>query len=140
MTISGEKIPENAIIGGFDIDSKPLYICRHKEDKDLIPGKANQRLGCVVTMGGKPFTIKANYEVLIGHNYDWVERHGGDAVPERAFIAGQDLNGQHIYVGRCDLHFEKLETLVVGKIHHKFYYAWGEKELSNCDNHQIMVC
>ncbi|CAG2104129.1 unnamed protein product [Medioppia subpectinata] len=138
IKITGTKIPKNAIVGGFDIDTKPLYICRHKRDDDLLPGKANENIGCVVTMGGKAFSTKSDYEVLIGHNYDWVERHGGDAVPDRAFIGGHDLNSNPIYVGKCDLHFGKTETQVVGKIHHKFYYGFGDTERSDCANHMVM--
>ncbi|CAG2108860.1 unnamed protein product, partial [Medioppia subpectinata] len=140
LKITGTKIPENAIVGGIDIDTKPLYICRHKQDNDLLPGKANENIGCVVTMGGKAFSTKSDYEVLIGHNYDWVERHGGDAVPDRAFIGGHNLDSNPIYVGKCDLHFGKTESQVVGKIDHKFYYGFGETEHSDCANHMIMIC
>ena len=88
----------------------------------------------------KAFTIKTNYEVLIGHNYDWVERHGGDAVPDRAFIGGHTSKGYPIYVGRCDMHLGKADEEVVGKIDRKFYYASGDGVHSDCVNHQIMVC
>ncbi|CAG2180270.1 unnamed protein product, partial [Oppiella nova] len=108
-------------------------------DQDIIPGKANENIGCVVTKGGKTYSIKSGYEVLMGHDYDWVERHGGDAVPNRAFVAGHDLNSNPIFVGKCDLHFGQNETQVVGKVDHKFYYGWGDVERSDCLNHMVMT-
>ncbi len=138
--ITGNQIPANAIVGGFDIDKTPLYICRHKQNEDTIPGKANQKIGCYVTKAGKAIEYKTDYEILIGDNYDWVQRHGGDAVPKHAFVAGSDGAKNPIYVGRCDLYSGSAETQVVGKVHRKFYYAVGSTEHSDCDNHQIMIC
>ncbi|XP_054167857.1 lysosomal alpha-mannosidase-like [Oppia nitens] len=140
VSTSGSKIPSDAIIGGFDIDSSPLYICRHKQVNDIIPGKANEKLGCIVTLGGKSYKTMNNYEVLVGHGFDWVPRHGADAVPDRSFVAGHDGQSNPIYVGKCDLFFGKVETVVVGKVHHKFYYGWGDWEKEDCFNHQVMVC
>ena len=140
-TITGDKIPENAVIGGFGVDSKPLYICRHKQNDQLIPGKAIDKQGCVVTLDGKVYTFTSDYEVLVGPNSNiWVQRHGGDAVPETAFIAGQNKAGQHIYVGRCNMHMGNAVSEVVGRIDHKFYYAQGDKEHSDCENHKILIC
>jgi hypothetical protein len=138
--ITGNEIPKNAIIGGFDIDKSPLYICRHTQNGDTIPGEANEKVGCAVTYAGKAIEYKTEYEVLIGDKYDWVPRHGGDAVPKHAFVAGTDASGGPIYIGRCDLHLGSAETEVVGKVHHIFYYAFGSVEHTDCSNHQIMIC
>jgi len=138
--ITENQIPNNAIIGGFDVDKTPLYICRHKHDGHIIPCKANQKFGCYVTKVGKAVEFKTDYEILMGEHYDWVNHFGGDAVPKQAFVAGSDSENGPIYVGRCDLHLNSTETQVVGKVHHKFYYAFGSTEYSDCKNHQIMIC
>jgi hypothetical protein len=40
---------DNAIIGGFDFDGQPLYICRAKYRGTIIPGKAKPNgFGCAV--------------------------------------------------------------------------------------------
>jgi len=138
--ITENQIPNNAIIGGFDVDKTPLYICRHKHDGHIIPCKANQKFGCYVTKVGKAVEFKTDYEILMGEHYDWVNHFGGDAVPKQAFVAGSDAAKNSIYIGRCDLHVDSAETEVVGKIHRKFYYAFGSTEHEDCSNHQIMIC
>jgi len=95
-----------------------------------------------VTDAGKVIDFKTDYEILIGDNYDWIPRHGGDPVPKHAFVAGTDIKGMPTYVGRCDLNLGSSETRVIGKIQHKFFYAMANTEHSDtkCDNHEIMVC
>ena len=134
-------IPPNAIIGGFDIDKSPLYICRHTLNKDLIPGKANPKtIGCEISSGGSVHDFKDGYEILVGDNFDWVSRHGGDPIPSDAYPAGNDANGAHIYIGRCNTNRGSGDTTVIGKIHHWFYYGFGNKEYNDCDNHQVLIC
>src|SRR5208282_6912793 len=96
-----------------------------------IPGNADTKFGCRVTDSGKVIDFKIDYEILIGENYDWVPRHGGDAVPKHSFVAAIDSKGSSIYIGRCDLHINSVDTQVVGKIEHKFYYALNNTEHSD---------
>jgi hypothetical protein len=54
-------------------------------------------------------------------------------------VAGSYGEKNPINVGRCDLYLGSAQTQVVGKVHHKFYYAVGSTEQSDCDNHQITI-
>jgi len=141
-SITGNQIPTNGIIGGFDTDKSTLYICRHSNNSTNIPGNASLKSGCYVTDAGKVINLTTDYEILIGDNYDWVPRHGGDPVPKNAFVAGTDIKGMPTYIGRCDLHLGSADTRVIGKIQHKFFYAMSNTEHSDtkCNNHEIMVC
>ncbi|XP_054165688.1 lysosomal alpha-mannosidase-like [Oppia nitens] len=141
VPLTDSKIPSDAIVGGFDVDSSPLYVCRYKHNNDIIPGKANNKLECIITSAGKSYKILTDYEILVGHDYDWVHRHGADAVPDRSFIAGHNSQStSSIYVGKCDLFIGNRETQVVGKVDHKFYYGWGDEEKADCPNHKVMIC
>jgi len=123
------------------VDKIPLYICRHKVESDLIPGKANSKIGCHLSYGTKEVIINAeSYEVLVGKNVEWVPRHGTDPLPHNAYVSGNKSNGQPIYIGRCLLHDSKGDTEVIGKVDYWFYYPYGNSEHSDCGNHEILVC
>ncbi len=139
--MTSNQIPSDAIIGGFDIDKKPLYICRHKVESDLIPGKASAGIGCFIPFAGKEVNIqKENYEVLIGKNIEWVPRHGTDPLPHNSFLSGHKSKGEPVYIGRCFIHDSKGDSEVVGKVDFYFYYPFATAEHSDCSNHEVLVC
>lgn len=79
-----------------------------------------------------------DFEILeAGSNVMWVPRHGGDRLPEGAFVAGQKSNNQKLYLGRC---YTEHNSLTPGKIDEYFYYSFGEKEHKDCVNHEVLVC
>jgi len=124
------------------VDKIPLFICRHKVESDLIPGKANSKIGCHLSYGTKEVIINnENYEVLVGKNVEWVPRYGTDPLPQNSFVAGKKPNGDDIYIGRCELHdSSKGDSEVIGKVDYRFYYPYGMTEHSDCPIHQILVC
>ena len=130
-------IPANAYIGGHDINGEPFAICRFQLNADLIAGKANQQLGCVLTYDGKEVYITNNstFEVLVANDIQWVARHGTDPLPEYALVVGPKPGGL-TYVGRCDIR----GTQVVGKIDYNFYYGFSGLEWNDCNNHEVLVC
>ena len=130
-------IPANALIGGNDINGQSLYICRHQQNSDLIPGKADKHLGCVVSYAGKEvfITKSESFEVLIAKGIEWVARHGTDPIPEHALVVGTTIHGNS-YVGRCYVRGSQ----VVGKIDYNFFYGLSGKEFKNCTNHEVLVC
>jgi hypothetical protein len=140
--VTANKIPSDAIVGGFDVDKSPLYICRHNVESDLIPGKANEKMGCHLSFSGKEVEIKTteNYEVLVGKNVEWVPRHGTDPLPHNAFLSGHKSKGEPIYVGRCTLNDSRGESEVIGKIDYYFYYPYAGTENKGCSNQEILVC
>ncbi|CAG2180071.1 unnamed protein product, partial [Oppiella nova] len=83
-------IPTTAYVAGYDADKTPLTVCRHKVDNDLIAGKADKNIGCVVTYGGKEVSVKEGqeFEVLVAQNVEWVPRHGEDPIPVGALVVG----------------------------------------------------
>jgi hypothetical protein len=140
--VTANKIPSDAIVGGFDVDKSPLYICRHNVESDLIPGKASEKMGCHLSFNGKEIAIKTteNYEVLVGKNVEWVPRHGTDPLPHNAFLSGHKSKGEPIYVGRCTLNDSKGESEVIGKIDYYFFYLNANTEHKGCSNQKILVC
>jgi hypothetical protein len=140
--VTANKIPSDSIVGGFDVDKSPLYICRHSVESDLIPGKANEKIGCHLSFAGKEIEIKTteNYEVLVGKNVEWVPRHGTDPLPHNAFISGHNSKGEPIYIGRCAIIDSRGESEVIGKIDYYFYYSYATTEHKGCSNQEILVC
>ena len=136
MKASAKSIPSNGYVGGHDTNNEPLYICRHKVDNDLIAGKADKAIGCVVTNGGKEVYFRTEeFELLVANNLEWVARHGTDPLPEHALVGGNKASVQ-TYIGRCQVK----DTVTVGKIDYNFYYGFGLKELKDCTNHEVLVC
>ncbi|CAG2104066.1 unnamed protein product, partial [Medioppia subpectinata] len=136
---SQSTIPANAYIAGSDTDKTPLTICRHKHNDDVIAGRADKVIGCVLTFGGREVTIKGTeeFEVLVADNVEWVPRHGEDPVPAGAVVVGNKGHpNTDTYVGRCGTHGAEL----VGKIDYKFYYGYHGAEIADCINHEVLVC
>ena len=138
MKATQNTIPATALIGGHDVNGQPFAICRHQQNgTDLIAGKADKQLGCVLTFATKEIYITNNesFEVLVAKNVEWVARHGTDPIPEHALVAGTKPGG-NTYVGRCNIR----GTQVVGKIDYKFYYGFSGREWNDCSNHEVLVC
>jgi hypothetical protein len=140
QSVTNNEMPTNALVGGYEIDKSPLYICRHTYNGDLLPGKASHRLGCHVNYKRREYELKSDYQVLVGSNVDWVPRHGADPVPKNAFQGGNTASGIPLYIGRCLVRGSNYETLIPGKIHYWFYYPFAISERKDCDNHQVLVC
>lgn len=145
--IDGKKLPAHSVVAGHESNGTPLYVCRHPNSEDLLPGKYSPTIHCRISNGGQEMIFSdEKVEVLVdssgegegnslsGSNYQWVPRHGGDGVPDQAFVVGH-AHGVPMYVGRC---FK--DGLVVGKIDEYFYYAYGRKEHKDCVDHQILTC
>lgn len=138
----GKNLPAHSVVSGHESNGSPLYICRHPNSKDLLPGKYSHSIHCRISNGGQEIIFNdEQIEILVDSNavnssvnYQWVPRHGGDAVSDEAFVAGH-AHGVPIYAGRC-----AKDGLVVGKIDEYFYYAYGRKEHKDCVDHQILTC
>jgi hypothetical protein len=134
-------MPTDAIVGGFDLDKKPLHICRYKVESGLIPGNANTQRGCSLAYGGNEVQIKKEtFEVLVGNNIEWVPRHGTDPLPRNAFICGYKSKGDPIYIGRCALHDIKGDSKIIVTIDDDFFYPYVWTQQLDCTNHEVLVC
>jgi hypothetical protein len=59
------RVPNNAEVGGYENDGKPLYICRAFYNNGLHIGKVANHLGsCNFGYAGKEYQSKS-YEVLV---------------------------------------------------------------------------
>jgi len=111
---SAGRVPHNAFRAGFDMEQRPLYICRAWHENDLIPGKVvPSRITAYVSHGGKEH-CKENFDVLCGDSFAWKPTHGHHLVhvPVSAVAAGHTVDGETLYVGR--VRHEGVD--VVGKV------------------------
>lgn len=133
----------NAIIGGFDINGRQLYVCQSEHAGDVIPGKADPKgFGCAVSWGGKEHFKTSEYKLLVnpkGADVKWVWVKN-NVVPDKAFVAGRSKSGDNIYVGRCKMKTSSWETQLIGKIHKVFYISFAGREFLGCKDYEILVC
>ena len=94
--------PAGALIGGYDTDNTPLYVCEAVIASGLAPGKTKSTwTSCDVSWGGNENYI-SNYNVLIPR----FETSGTE------FVAGTDSNGTNL--GICQASYQGSEQ--VGKL------------------------
>lgn len=92
-------IPPCAVRVGCTAEGKPLYCGRGYIHNALTPGIINaENNGLVVPFNGDAYTLH-KYEILV-QPIVWISASGTSIAPE-AVLAGNDLNGDFIYVGRA---------------------------------------
>lgn len=95
ITASYGRIPKYAIIGGYDGDGKPLYICRAKYEGGIQPGKIVGE-NCNFSFNGIE-VMTPIYQVLISQSgFKWAP--GNDAFTPKDAISGGYQNKQHLYI------------------------------------------
>ncbi|KPJ09372.1 hypothetical protein RR48_08823, partial [Papilio machaon] len=110
-SLDGDKLPANAIIGGFQND--PIYIARAKHRGSLCPGKYIHSQRCAYIAWGFSEHRKDKFEILCGLNVRWVKCKGKN-IPENAFIGGtSEVNNEPLYIGRAKYGSD----LICGKVH-----------------------
>ncbi|KAM8721238.1 hypothetical protein ACLKA7_007155 [Drosophila subpalustris] len=78
-----------------------------------------------VSYAGQEIELE-NYEVLSGHNYQWLAAENGQ-VPPGAVKVGQNVDGKFLYAGRGDA-----GSLAVDKVHPShgcLYIPYGSDEV-----------
>jgi len=95
-------VPAGAVISGNSVQGEPLYIGRAHFQGSLTPGKVHRSHGCLyIPYGGAEHSIKS-YEVLVGaQRATWVPATSFGPLPEGAVLAGNDVDGTPIYVGKA---------------------------------------
>lgn len=102
----GEKLPNGAIIGGFDLRGTEFYIARAVTEVGTIPGKADPDMECCVVHDFKERTA-SRFEVLTGSvdRCTWVavKRNEEDdiTIPPNAIQGGSFASGEPLYVARA---------------------------------------
>ncbi|XP_013175979.1 PREDICTED: uncharacterized protein LOC106124070 [Papilio xuthus] len=110
-SLDGDKLPANAIIGGFQ--NEPIYIARAKHRGSLCPGKYIHSQRCAYVPWGYSEHRKDKFQILCGLNIRWVNCEGKN-IPENAFIGGySEVNNEPLYIGRAQYGSD----LICGKVH-----------------------
>ena len=108
-TLGSYIAPPDAVVGGQDTDSAPLYICRgERSDGSLQPGmfRSGSSIGCVTAWGTQQENL-IPFEVLVtnwtGNFWDTnrkaVEYTAGE-VPQNAVQGGYESSGPTLYYCR----------------------------------------
>ncbi|XP_001965587.2 uncharacterized protein LOC6505038 [Drosophila ananassae] len=112
MHYSHGSVPPNAIVAGHDSDGDTIYVGRAFFHNDMLPAKVIPNKGKAYVAYAREEHELENYEVLSGHNYDWLPAENG-AVPAGAVKIGQNVDGEWLYAGRG----YHAGSLTVGKVH-----------------------
>ncbi|KAJ6643770.1 hypothetical protein Bhyg_08735 [Pseudolycoriella hygida] len=94
-------VPAGAVVAGNN-SGEPLYIGRAHFQGSLTPGKVHRSHACLyIPYGGDEHAIRS-YEVLVGsQRSNWVSASSYGPVPDGAILAGNDVDGSPIYVGKA---------------------------------------
>lgn len=129
-------LPANAVIAGNDADGSPIYIGRTYHEGDQLPVKiVPSRQNAYVSYGGQEVHV-SNYEVLVGHGFQWVGSASGHT-PDGAVSTGNLASGEPVFVGRA--HFQG--SLTPGKVHRShgcLYIPFGGQE-HRIDSYEVLV-
>lgn len=106
----GDKIPSNAVQGGYEKNGEPLYIGRAADWKNYC-GKVSPSQGCFIPERGveKHFT---EFEILTNVEGIWVPVFDGNEEKPSSALKITDYDGEDVYSGRY-LH---QGSLVLGKV------------------------
>jgi hypothetical protein len=142
-----DSFPNDAIVGGYDVDYEPLYICRaaHRSNPG-VPGKASPAIGCRISFGGREH-IKNNFQVLCNPNnlkLEWKRLNDPTALPNNAVKVGITIKEEQQYIGRCLIKIGSESSLVLGKVHklskgYPLYFPFEGGEIT-CWQYDILVC
>lgn len=109
--MSGEPVPDSAVVGGFDISDNVIYVIRANHLGYPIPGKYIPSHRSAYVPYNRREHAKQEYEFLCDGNVAWVAAAKG-YVPPNAVVGGMTEENETLYIGRS--HFSG--TLTPGKI------------------------
>jgi len=142
-----QSFPSDVIVGGYDVDKKPLYTCRasHRNNPG-VPGKALVAAGCNIPYGGREY-IKTHYQVLTNPSkvkLEWKRLVDPTVLPKNAVKAGITIRYEQQYIGRCLIKIGDDASLVVGKVHQMskgfpLYFSYEGAEIK-CWQYEILTC
>lgn len=129
-------VPPNAVIAGHDIDGTAIYVGRAYHEGDLIPAKVIPSKQVAYIPHGGQEVAKHDFHILTGVGFEWFPSANGH-VPADAVVAGNQSNGEPLYVGRANVS----GSLSVGKIHpshHCIYVPFGGIEHS-INQYEVLI-
>lgn len=118
------RIPRYAVIGGYDGNGKPLFICRAKYEGGIQPGKIVGE-NCNFSYKGAEIMTPV-YQVLVSKSgYSWTP--GNDAFTPKDAVSGGYIDQHHLYI--CQGKFEG--GLYPGKIeNHRCHVSHAGNEVA----------
>lgn len=129
-------VPPNAVIAGNDIDGTTIYVGRAYHEGDLIPAKVIPSKQVAYVPHGGLEVAKSEFHILTGIGFEWVPSANGH-VPPDAVVAGNQSNGEPLYVGRAHVG----GSLSVGKIHpsHNCIYVPFDGTEHSVHQYEVLV-
>lgn len=118
-------------MSGYTVDGEPLYIGRAPFKKSLTPGKVQQTHGCLyLPFGGKERSI-TEYDVLVAPKPKavWIPWGTSASLPEGAIMAGIDIDGTGIYIGKAAHEGDLLPAKVIPE-REVAYVSYGGEEVA----------
>lgn len=126
---SNGHVPDGAVLAGNQVTGEPLYIGRAHHEGSLTPGKVHAGHGCIyIPFGGREESM-LQYEVLVApQKCTWVNTSAHAPLPDGAIVAGNDVDGSPIYVGRGFYNGDQLPAKVLPS-QNVAYVSWNGQEV-----------
>jgi hypothetical protein len=128
QAVSSAAPPATALVGGYDSDGAPLYVCQAMYNGGLVPGKTRSNwTNCDVSWGGGEHHV-SSYNVLIPTF----------KTPGTVFQAGNEANGSSLGVCRASY----ASTTQVGKYltsSSRCNFPYGGSEISMTSGYQVLA-
>lgn len=130
-TTSSSPLPDDAILGGSDVDGSEIYVGRAYHKGDLLPCKViPDNKVAYIAYGGSEVAVH-NFEILTGEDVQWEYTMNGD-IPDGAFPGGETSDGETLFIGRVE--HDGAQT--VGKVHQShgcLYVPFGGQEVAHTE-------
>ncbi|XP_054002871.1 natterin-3-like [Hylaeus anthracinus] len=130
------SLPENAVVGGRDIDGDTIYVGRAFHEGDMIPAKVIPSKHVAYICHNGVEHSKHEFDILCLGEFEWEFCSNGN-VPSNAVVAGQTTDGEPLYVGRV-LHNGSQTIGKVQQSHGCLYIPFDGEELS-FKNYEVLV-
>ncbi|RVE54469.1 hypothetical protein evm_000954 [Chilo suppressalis] len=124
---TNDKLPPDALIGGFD--NEPTYIIRAYHHGVLSLGRFIPSERFAIIPWGVRVYAKSEFEILCGYDAIWVQTTSKN-IPENAFVVGPGIARKQMYIGRA----MKDGNLITGKV-----YAHNKKCSLPFKNQEIIA-
>ena len=115
MNAEDGLFPEGAFEAAVQPDGEPLFVARATIDDAHAIGTLNPSLSFAQVPYGGNAHDRNSYEVLVFNNenplVEWVAAQNGD-LPEGAILAGEEANGQPLYVAKASV----ANDVLIGKL------------------------
>lgn len=134
--VSGQPVPDGAVVGGYDAIDPTLYVARAYHEGHPIPGKFVPSHRMAYIPYSRHEHAKPEYEILCNGNVSWIAAANG-YVPPNAVVGGITGFGELLYIGRASF----CGTLTPGSIqpsHRSLYISFAGREIP-IEEYEVLV-